>query len=1747
MFAIEGYKINALFSQKEDLITYQGTRQHNSESVFITVARSANRKQTQDRIQLTFEIARGLNHPNIGECLDLEKSTQGPALIFANEGGIPLREAIKSGSVSLENALDIAIQLAGALEYLHQNNVMHRDLNPSNVTLNPETNRVQIIDFSFSSPLTKDHQQSIHSSQLRDSLAYISPEQTGRMNRAVDNRTDLYSLGATLFELLTGQKPFEYETSLEMVHAHIAKRPRPLHEINTAIPEILSNIILKLLKKNAENRYQTAHGLKFDLLQCRLADESLHEFSFELGEKDFSSDLQIPQRLFGREKEIQICLDAFEQTRNQGRQLISVSGYSGVGKTSLVNELQKPIAAAGGYYIDGKCDPLQKDIPYYPWLHAFEGFIDQLLTEDEVSLNKWKTRIQDAVGENGKVLTEVISNLEMLLGEQPNVQELEPVQHQNRFDLAIQNFLQAISLPEHPVVIFIDDMQWADSASLKLLTTLLDETSDSSALSIVAYRDNEVNSTHPFAVCLEELAKAGVIIRDIALPNLSRESMHALISETLQVEEMVSTDLASLIFEKTYGNAFFVKAFLESLYEQKLLVFDFDQLTWMWDIAKIKQQNITNNVVELMQDRIEKISPDAREILKSAACIGVRFELEMLEIIAGKSRLELIRALQPALTEGLIDDHSVFFKFAHDRIHQLVYELILTEEKQPVHYKVGQLLLEKTPATIRPRRIFEIVNHLNRGDSQALSQDEKDELSELNFEAGKKAKQSNAYDAAENYLSKAVNLLPADPWNTTPKQAFQLIKERAEIAYLLGEFQHSEGLILDLMERATSPLSKIDLYCMLVLLYTMASKYSQAIEKGREGLALMGIDLPLENIGAAVGEEIGAAFANLGDREIASLIDAELMKDPEMVRATELLSRLQAPAFFTNGELFALIVTKIVNLSLTHGHIPPSCFGYGCFGLILSASMAQYQAGYQFGLLSLNLARKLNSPSEIGRAYFHLGQFTSFWVEPLEVTRAYNHEGYLNAIESGDLQYAGYLGIYKAVYPRFQEKSLDNVLRELDAELAFSRKTQNVLSEHTLLAFKHAFTCLSGASEDKANFDTDESTDAEYIELCNAQQSVLAICIYNIQKAKVYYIHGMHRQALLCSNHAEELIGFISGMIFTLEHFFYRALIVAACIAESDTEERIQLDEQAAVCLEKLKSFAESCPENFEHHYLTAKAEYAFINNQGDVLEDYTKAHLSARQQGYLPIQALINERLAKYWSSKGMSDYASYHIKEALFAYDAWGAKHKVRLIEEAHPHVVERKANALMPNDGDNSTLAGQRTISSSLDLNSVIKASQALSSKLVLKGLLENMMQIMMENAGAEKGYFLVPKGNEEYVIQAEAHIEEQSICVSQNGHVDLDLLWPRSIVTYASRTREPLVINDAAKHDRFKSDPYIESTGARSILCIPIQNQNELAGIIYLENDLVSGAFTDERLEVLGILASQLTISYENSVLYDEMEQRVAARTKALQQSLQDLQRAQAQLVQAEKMASLGELTAGIAHEIKNPLNFVNNFAQLNNELAKELSDLIAQEHKPQYQEILESLKINSEQIFRHGKRADDIVEGMMQHATDSRAKHFQTEINPLVAEQINKALSIFKEKQPESLVQLDKDLDPSIAMSSIAPQEIARVLQNILTNAFDAITERVASEDDNYQPYIGIKTLSSGDHVLIQISDNGAGIPASIMNQIFEPFFTTKHTGRHTGLGLSLSYDIITQGHSGILEVVSKEGEGTTFTVKLPLG
>ncbi|MGC1390925.1 MAG: AAA family ATPase [Bacteroidales bacterium] len=1811
MISIPGYQIKEIIFESSNSFVFRALKEDCEIPVVIKLLKGEYPEPERIvRFRREYETLKGIDIKGVIKVHGFESFKNSYAIIMEDFGADSLMRVLERERLTLYEFLKLTISINEILSQLHQLNIIHKNINPSNILWNQKTDEIKLIDFGISAVLSHEIASIQNPNEFEGTLSYMSPEQTGRMNRTIDYRTDMYSLGVTFYEMMTGHLPFESNDPMEMIHCHIAKTPQLPHLFASAYfskepkgLEILSKIIMKLMSKGSEDRYLSYYGSKHDLEKCLKylkKNQTLSGLDFNPGDNDFSDKFRIPQKLYGRETEITTLLDAFRRVcswHQDGRiasEMMMVTGYAGIGKSALVNEIHIPIVEKRGYFISGKFDRFKRNIPYSALAQAFQDLMRQILMESESQIKQWKSRILEAVSPNGQVINDVIPEVERIIGKQAPVPELPPRETQNRFNMYFQNFIRAFADERHPLTIFLDDLQWADIPTLKLLESLMLDSKTRYLLIIGAYRDNEVDSSHPLVISLDKLKNENAIVNLITLLPLESQDVNKLISDSLRCSIPDAEVLGKLCLAKTDGNPFFLIQFLNSLADKGLIEFDNDTLKWEWDASLIEKADITSNVVDLMTARIMKLPERTKTLLKLASCIGNRFDLDTLAIINEKPPVETANELNEALESGLIQPigegyrlagfldflkdnknsdklgHEIQYKFLHDRVHQAA-NCLMGDENKGVHLKIGRLLLQKLSKEEYEETLFDIVNHLNSGAELIIGRSEKNQLAELNLQAGRKAKAATAYEIAFQYFNTGLNLLGDNAWEDNYLLTLEMNLEAAEASYLTGNFEKTDILALEIINHAKNLLDKIRINEIVIQSFMSRDRLKDSIGIAVEILKQLGVHISPKPNKISVLLNIFYLRIILFSKTIEDLKNLPVMTDTHKLAAMRILMNAASSAYYTNILLSITIAFKMIHLSVKYGNSPYSSFAYELYGIILQSIVGKIIAGYEFGEFSIEIMNKFNAKEYNARINFIFNVFIRHWKDKLSDTIKPFRASFQRGLETGDYEfgclcsaYAGIHSFHSGIKLEISEDEMKKSVEigtKLKQEVILIVLKSNRQVAHNFMGKSQHRTLLIGES-------FDETQMTPYLIKKNNMADQGTLCSL---KALLFVFFDEGKDSIRIALESEKYKETTIGLVYRIFIYFYTSLIYLSNLPGASVRKRFLYLRRVSLNQNQLKKWARYAPDNLLHKWHLVEAErYRIRGNWLRAIEHYEKAMLLARQNGYIHEEALANEMAAKFYLSRKNNRIARAYMKDACYLYTIWGAKAKIEHLNETYPELLYVLPEASVPGNKIEfilSDLAG--THPEKLDLATVQKASQTISGEIHLDKLLEKLMNIVITNAGAQKGFFLL-KDQEEFFVEGEVGSDKEEIIVLQHVPYTERKDIAQVIINYVLRVNKMIVLDDALEDSDFKTDEYVRSTRLRSVLCLPLIFKNKLSGILYLENNLAPGTFTSERVEVLKILSGQIVISIENAGLYRSLEEynrtleeKVERRTAEISQkneqlsiqkeelrmTLENLKHSQFQLLQSEKMASLGQLVAGIAHEINNPVNFISAGVESLNDNLEEISlvmdsydkitplnvetklkEIKELKERIEYKESKREIEKLIRSIKNGTKRTTEIVKGLR---TFSRLDEDTLNMAD-IHEGLDSTLILLHNKY-KNRIDIVKNYG-EIPLIECYPGQLNQVFMNILSNAVDAITDKGT---------ITISTSITNGVVHISIKDTGRGIPENLKEKIFEPFYTTKEVGRGTGLGLSISHGIMVK-HKGTIDFKSEQGKGSEFIISLPM-
>jgi PAS domain S-box-containing protein len=1754
-------------------------------------------------------------------------SYQGPtALVLEDSGGEPL-ERLLGQPLELTNFLGLAVGLAAAVGQVHRRGLIHKDIKPANVLVDAG-GHVRLTGFGVASRLTRERQAPAPPEIIAGTLAYMAPEQTGRMNRSIDARSDLYSLGVTLYEMLAGALPFAASDPMEWVHCHIAREPTPPGERAKGVPDPVAAIILKLLAKTAEDRYQTAAGLEADLQRCLTAWKSWGRIDpFPLAARDASDRMLIPEKLYGRETEIEALVAAFDRVVTRGTtELVLVSGYAGIGKSSIVNELHKALVASRGLFAAGKFDQYKRNIPYATLAQAFQSLIRQLLSKNDTKLDRWRSALLEALGPNGQLMVNLIPELVHIIGQQPPVPDLGSRDAQNRFQMVFRRFLDVFARPEHPLALFLDDLQWLDVATLELLERLVTEPEARPLMLIGAYRDNEVGPTHPLSRTLKAIRNAGGRVHEITLAPLLLEDVERLLADALQTEPEPVQALADLVHEKTGGNPFFAIQFVAALAEEGLLAFDPEASIWQWDMDRIWAKGITDNVAELMAGKLGRLPTAALNVLRQLACLGNNAQTATLAMVLGMPEAEIHAALWELVRTGLVlRPDGGAYAFLHDRVQEAAYALIPEGERAAAHLRIGRALASRTAPAELEEKIFEIVNQLDRAAVLIDSPEEREQVAALNLMAGKRAKTSTAYASALAYFAAGRALLAEDDGERNYRLIFDLECHRAECEFLTGELAAADERLSALSQRGLDLVDRAVVARLRMALYTTLGRTDRGVEVGLEYLRHVGVEWPPHPTEENVYQELGQMRRRLAGRPIEQLIDLPLMSSRHWLAVMDVLAELLPPARFTDNNLHDLVLLRMVNLSLERGNCDASCHAYAVLNLVLGLRAGDYQMGFRFGQLGCDLVDKRGLNRFKARVYMAFGCLTIPWTKHLLAGRVLIRRAFDTANAMGDLTYAVFS--FKNLITNFliAGEPLWKVQGEAEQALEFARKARFGMYVDCFIDQLMLIRGLRGLEPDvfrPEDAGQDERWFERHLEE-GGERLALAASWYWIHRMQACFLAQDNAAGIEATLKAGTLLWATKSYLEIAEYHFYGALLRAAACDSARIGQRGHLEALLAHH-RQIAIWSENCPENFANRASLVEAEIARLEGRElDAMRLYEEAIRLAREHGFVQNEAIANELAARFYMARGFETIANTYLDNARHCYLRWGADGKVRQLEQAHPQL-----RAYQPPPAAATSGASVER----LDVDTMVKASQALSSEIVLGSLIETLMRITVEHAGAERGVLILLR-NGEPQIAAEAATSRGKVEVTRREKAVSSVDLPESALHYVIRTRENLILDDASVSDLLADDAYVRQRHPRSVLCLPIVTQAELAGALYLENKLTPRAFTPDRIAVLEFLASQAAISLKNAYLYADLQRSEAFLAEGqrmshtgswtwniatgksvwsaeyyrilgiepggaiepayqsfldrvhpddrtffhqrIQAAVRDragytlevrivlpdgsikylhevgrpvieesgairhyigtviditerkhgeeaLRDAQANLARAARLATMGELTTLIAHEVSQPLMAIVTNADAC------LSWLT--NANPNVDEARQA----AERVVRNGLRAGGIVKSIRTLAGKSEPEMAPFDINDAIGE----ILVLLRGELRRRNVSLETELSDGLQPVRGDRVQLQQVILNLIMNAIDAMSTVM------HRPRsLGVSSRRnpSGD-LLIAVTDVGMGLDPEKADRIFDAFFTTKLEGM--GMGLAICRTIV-EAHGGRLWASPNQPFGSVFQFTLP--
>lgn len=1572
--------------------------------------------------------------------------------------GASTMEELLGSPIEIGHFLRLSAGLASALAALHGHGHVHGALQPRLLHLAEDGRRV-----TLQAPAPGDPAP----------LAYVSPEQTERLGRPVDTRSDLYAAGVILYEALTGRPPFRARDPLEWVHAHLACRPAPPHAVRPEVPEAVSDILVRLLSKLPEERYQTASGLQHDLERCRRAWKRKGAIAaFPLGERDVPDRLLIPRRLYGRQAETAALLGAYERVARGGSaETVIIQGPAGIGKSALAGVLRGPVGEAGGYFVAGKFDQIRRDMPYRPLLQAVEDLTDHVLAEGEAGEAWWRQRILDVVGARGRLLTDVIPRLEIVTGPQPPLPELPLAEAQQRFQEVFRLFLGVFARPRQPLVLFLDDLQWADAASLQLVASIAARSDVRHLLLVVACRDDEESGA------LDALQSAAGRL-DIGVGPLPARPLEQLLTDTLRAE---AAPLADLIHAHSGGNPLLFIRFVMALNEQGRLRFDADALAWQWNLEEIRAQHFARDVVSLVAGRLRQLSPALRAVLQSAACLGNRFSLDTLARVLEQDAAAVASSLDEIERAFLVVRETGCYRFTHDRVQQAAYALVPEAERPAAHLRIGRLLVGDAA-----QDVLDVAAQVNQGVALLVEPKERRQMAELNLLAGRKARAAAAYGSAAGYLAAGMALVEPDGWSSEHELTCALHLERGQCEWLAGRFEEAEALLQCVLARARRAADRAVACRLMIELFVTRGEGERAVAVGLQGLEALGVTLPTQPSSTESREALERVWSALDGRPIESLASSPTLADETTRLALDLLAALATPAFYTNVHLSMAALCRIAEISLREGNTASSVLGFVGLGMMIGPMYGRYQDGYRFGRLAWDLVERGEFAVHRARVAMIFGNMINFWTRPLQTDLGYLEQGLATALEVGDLTYACYCRNHIVMVLLASGAPLAEVQRDSEDALAFMQAAHYDELYDTVLARHLLVLAMRGLTDEPASFAHDGFDADAFENRQDRERMPITACWYYVHKLQARFLAGDLAGARAALQRAEPLMWTSPSFLTTFDFQYFRALTLAAVHDTAPDAERADVRRQLAEARAHFDVWAQNCPDNFAGKHALVAAEEARVEERwSEAAPLYERAVQRARASGFVHDEGIAAERAARFYRERGMATPSDAYARLARDCWARWRAHALVRRLEAEYAFLSE--SGGAGPPD---------------LDLLAVVKASQAISGEIVLADLQRTLMRTVLEEAGARRSCLvLVQSGAMTRVAEARADSDEVWF-----GTVD-QVALPLGILRYVQRAREAVLLDDAAQAGPFTDDAYVRREKPRSILCLPVLRQSDLVGLLYLENNLLAGAFPLRLRHVLELLASQASISLENARLYGDvhrlntdLEYRVRERTRQLEIANRELE----------------AFTYTVSHDLRTPLRAVLGFARL---LEKRSTDVLDAEGRDFLGHLLAG-------AVRMGKQIDALLQ--LSQAAGGEVSREPLDLSAMARD----VAAELQHASPHRGVQW------AIAdgMTACGDRSLVRsVLENLLGNAHKFTSRRKAAR------------IQVGNRAgVFFVKDNGEGFPSEAAARLFQPFTRLHADADFSGSGIGLAtVRRIAERHGGRVWAEGAPGRGATvyFTLE----
>ncbi|BDB28892.1 AAA family ATPase (plasmid) [Cupriavidus sp. P-10] len=1659
---------------------------------------------TLSKLAHEFELRELLDAAWAVSPVEIQRASGSAALFLADPGGEPLSRVMGT-ALDVGDFLDLAIAIATAVGQLHQSGLVHKDLKPGHILVAPWHTQVWLTGFGNASLVRRDVHEVVTVNDIVGTLAYMSPEQTGWMNRAIDTRSDLYSIGVTFYQMLCGELPFNASAPKDWVHYHLARQPLTPAERISGIPRVVSDLVMKLLAKSPDERYQTAAGLKADLQRCqsewRIAESIV---VFQLGQYDLSEGLSFPDRLYGREKEIAALSEAWGRVRATGRnELVLVSGYSGAGKTSVVNELRRVMVEDCSLLASGKAELREKTIPYATLAHALGGVLQRFVSMPVEQQTIWRTMLAKAVASDGALLAPLVPQLEQMLGRYPSISDLQPGEAARRLREALEALIAVLAQYSAPLTIFLDDVQWLDEETITFVQRLIADHRLPGVLVVCAYRENEVVAGHPLMVSAGVLRDDGHRVCEIELADLDVASLGQMLADTLHCSTQASAPLARLVKERTAGNPFFVIQFLTELVEDGMLGLDHGAGLWAWDLEQIRSKGFTDNVVELMLGRIGRLRSDTQKALQLLACFGNDSTLENLNRVWSDQERAVVPCLWDAIRAGLVTRRENVVQFRHDRIHEAAYALIPEADRLQLHLRIGRQLAAQVPSEEFDDNIFTIVEQFNLGAKLVRTPSERERLAELNLAAALRAKMASAYPTAHQYLGAAAENLDDETRLRRHDLAFLIAQHLAECEFHTGQLESAERRLAHLA-RTAAELRQLAVITQLQLeLLLTVGRREEAVSVGLQYLGRAGVHWSSQPSLEVVKMEEEAMWRQIGTLPIEQLCEHRCMVEPEVLGTMRVLVALMQPAWHSNDNLRRLVIFRMVNLSLRYGNSDESAMVYGWLSMLLISKPGVTSAACAFGRVALALAERSGNERYTARVFQIVGGNVLHWSQPLHVARDVLDQALKVTEATHNFTYAAYIHSNRITHGLAQGESLASVQAAMEQGSIATWGDRYDLVRDRIAPRMQLVRMLRGETPVFGVLDSEDFDEAAFESYLQGDIGrLLATSWYWIRKMQARYLAGDYAVAAECAHKAQALMWTSPAYFEQVEYHFYAALAIAACVGSREENRAGDSLRKVAEHHRQLLSWAELCPSTFACRAALVGAEIARLEGQSlQAMHGYESAIASARDNDFVHVRAMANEIAARFYLHSGLEKASRGYLLEARHCYSYWGADAKVWQIDALYPSIANESRSVRLSGTID--------TPIKHLDLSTVIAVSQTVSGEISLDRLIEMLVRTAIEQAGASRGVLLLPL-QDEFRVVAEARVAGSDIAINHERRTPCSDDVPLSLICQVIQGQEHVVLDDAFLPTVAASDPYFQRRKIRSILCLPLLNQAKLVGVLYLENELAPRVFVPARTEIIKLLAFQAATALENSRLYEERKQADDA-----------LHRAQVELAHVSRVMTMSALASSIAHEVSQPLAAVVANA---NAAVRWLNRKV-----PDLNEVGEALTA----IVAQGQRASDVIVGMRSMLRKTSGPRNTLDINSVIMQ----TLGLIDGEASRHCCTIETTLSPDLPHVTGDRVQLQQVILNLVMNGLEAMRA-----EDMPQRILSVQTVSSPDGVTVAVSDRGVGLDENARSRLFDAFFTTKPEGLGMGLAICLS---IVESHGGQLWAEPRQPQGTVFRFSLP--